>query len=541
MNFDEYFGFLKAILMLLQKLTSISLTLIVVAFVILTGNIIFFSNMIEAFPFADNYGYIVTLPIWLFSLLAILLLLINTRYTTKPILIIVLIITAIVSYFTNSYGTIFDENMIANSVETNLAEATDLFSLSLLLYVAVFGFLPSYWVYKVSIIPHRFLREVYRRIKFLLGLVVIFIAITLMFFKSYTEFSKEHRYLRLYTNPTYPLYATGQYIHSLFEGQNTPFKIVGKDAKINRHSNNKKLVIMVAGETARADRFSVNGYQKNTNPLLSKEAIVSFSQMHSCGTDTATSLPCMFSLLGRTDYSYAQGKNMSNVLDVLNYAGVEVLWRDNNSSSKTVADRVTYQDFKSSDINPICDIECRDIGMLDGLQKYITQHSNQDILIVLHMMGSHGPAYYKRYPQEFEEFTPTCKVNQLGKCSDQQINNAYDNTIVYADYFLSKTIEFLKQNQTHQSALFYMSDHGESLGENGLYLHGMPYFVAPKEQTHVASLAWFDAEFLRGIDRKKLKQKATQPLNHDGLFHTLLGLFDVDSQVYNAKLDYIPK
>ena len=526
--------------MFLQKYSAIALIFIVTAFVTLTGNIVFFKGAVEAFPLTDNYSYIISLAVWLFSVLAMLLLLISNRYTIKPILISILLITAIVSYFTNNYGTIFDKNMITNSVETNLAELVDLFSFSLLFYIVIFGVLPSYWVYKVRVVSYRLLQEVYRRIKFLAGLLMVFVVITLVFFKSYTLLSKEHSHLRLYINPTYPLYATGQYIHSFLKTQGLPFKIIGKDAKINRDGNKKKLVIMVAGETARADRFSLNGYQKQTNPLLNKESVISFLQMSSCGTDTATSLPCMFSLLGRDDYSHARGKNMSNVLDVLNYAGVEVLWRDNNSSSKGVANRVIYQDFKSNAVNPVCDIECRDVGMLDGLQDYIDTHKNQDILIVLHMMGSHGPAYYKRYPLAFKKFTPICETNQLSKCSDEKINNTYDNTIVYTDYFLSKTIALLKQNQTHKSALFYMSDHGESLGEKGLYLHGMPYFIAPKEQTHVASFVWFDPEFSREINIKKLKQKASQSLSHDGLFHTLLGLFDVNSKVYDEKLDYVP-
>jgi lipid A ethanolaminephosphotransferase len=243
----------------------------------------------------------------------------------------------------------------------------------------------------------------------------------------------------------------------------------------------------------------------------------------------------MFSSLGRSDYSHTQGKNMSNVLDILNHAGVEVLWRDNNSSSKGVANRVIYQDFKTSNNNHICDVECRDVGMLDGLQDYISTHKNQDILIVLHMMGSHGPAYYKRYPKAFEKFTPTCKTNQFSKCTNEMINNAYDNTIVYTDYFLSQVIALLKKNQTHQSAMLYMSDHGESLGEKGLYLHGMPYFIAPKEQTHVASIAWFDKQFSTEVT----KGKKDLALSHDGLFHTLLGLFDVRTKVYEQKLDFI--
>ena len=301
------------------------------------------------------------------------------------------------------------------------------------------------------------------------------------------------------------------------------------------------MIIVIAGETARADRFSLNGYHRKTNPLLAQKNVVSFGEMSSCGTDTALSLPCMFSSLNREDYSHFQGKNMSNVLDILNYAGVEVLWRDNNSSSKNIADRLPFQDYKSNDVNSICDIECRDEGMLSDLQQYIDSQGNKDILIVLHTMGSHGPAYYKRYPKRFEKFTPVCETNQLNECTNVQINNAYDNTIVYTDYILSKTIELLQSNQDqYKTAMFYMSDHGESLGENGLYLHGMPYFIAPKEQTHVASVLWLDESFSKEVDIQKLKNNSNNIYSHDGFFHALIGLLNVDTILYDKKLDFIP-
>jgi lipid A ethanolaminephosphotransferase len=345
----------------------------------------------------------------------------------------------------------------------------------------------------------------------------------------------------LHINPTYYLYAVGKYINSKFETASIPFSKIGGDAKVVREDKGKKLVIVIAGETARSDRFSLNGYHRQTNPLLAKENVISFKQMSSCGTDTALSLPCMFSFLNREGYSHAQGKNMSNVLDILSYAGIEVLWRDNNSSSKNVADRLPFQDYKSNNINTVCDIECRDEGMLSDLQQYIDNHNDKDILIVLHTMGSHGPAYYKRYLKKFERFTPVCRTNQLNECTNEQINNAYDNTIVYTDYILSKTIELLKNNQNkYKTAMFYMSDHGESLGENGLYLHGMPYFIAPEEQTQVASILWFDDKFSQEVNIKKLKNSSNKTLSHDGFFHTLLGLMNVRTDLYNKKLDFIP-
>jgi lipid A ethanolaminephosphotransferase len=524
----------------LQKISTTRLVLIVAAFLTLTGNTKFFSETLVVYPWSDNTLFIISLSIWLFSLLAILLFIVSYRYSVKPILITLLLVSSIVSYFANNYGIVIDDNMIANSMETNMAESMDLFSFNLVLYFLILGVMPAYWVYQVRMTHSNFSQQLWSKLKAIVILIVVFIVVTLVFSKSYTSFARENKQLRLHINPTYYLYAMGKHINSKFKTATLPFNEIGRDAKIVRNSNNQKLIIVVAGETARADRFSLNGYHRQTNPLLAKENVISFKQMSSCGTDTALSLPCMFSSLNREDYSHEQGKNMSNVLDILSYTGVEVLWRDNNSSSKNVADRLPFQDYKSDTINTVCDIECRDEGMLSDLQQYIDKHNNKDILIVLHTMGSHGPAYYKRYPKKFEHFTPVCETNQLNECTNEQINNAYDNTIVYTDYILSKTIGFLKNNQDkYRTAMFYMSDHGESLGEKNLYLHGMPYFIAPKEQTHVASILWLDDQFSEEVNMQLLNQNSDKALSHDGLFHTLLGLMDVKTNIYDQDLDFI--
>src|SRR5690606_4311384 len=163
--------------------------------------------------------------------------------------------------------------------------------------------------------------------------------------------------------------------------------------------------------------------------------------------------------------------------------GVNVVWRDNNSSSNGVADRVTFEDFKTSTTNPNCDSECRDIGMLDDFDKLVkpdahTKGSNKaspiarDTLILLHQMGNHGPAYFKRYPEAFEEFKPVCMTNELSKCDNQSVINGYDNAIRYTDYFLHNVIDTLKAyEQDYDVVMVYISDHGESLGENNIYLH----------------------------------------------------------------------
>jgi lipid A ethanolaminephosphotransferase len=216
-----------------------------------------------------------------------------------------------------------------------------------------------------------------------------------------------------------------------------------------------------------------------------------------------------------------------------------VLWIDNNSSSKGVAVRVPYESYKTPKSNPACDIECRDVGMLSHIQAYIDEHQKGDIFIVLHQMGSHGPAYYKRYPAEFEKFAPACKTNQLENCSKAEIDNSYDNTIIYTDYFLSEVIKLLKRNDTKfESAMFYVGDHGESLGEHGIYLHGIPLVIAPEAQRHVPAVVWFSGNYDE-LDRKSLAVKKDGKYTHDNVFHTVLGFMEIETSVYKKEMDIV--
>jgi lipid A ethanolaminephosphotransferase len=365
------------------------------------------------------------------------------------------------------------------------------------------------------------------------------VVLLLSFSKFYTSFLREHKSLRYYTNPIYYIYSVSKYINRTFNNAKIIILPIGKDAQVPINDIDRELIILVIGEAARADRFSLNGYQKETNPLLQKEDVISFTNMYSCGTSTAYSVPCMFSILPRDQYNDNKGASTENLLDVLSHTdNINIQWRDNNSSSKGVALRVPYYDYKLPEINPVCDVECRDEGMLVGLQKYIDDQKEGDILIVLHQMGNHGPAYYKRYPAAFEKFTPACKSNQLDECSKEEINNAYDNALVYTDYFLAQTIKLLKKNSKQfETAMIYMSDHGESLGEYGIYLHGLPYQMAPESQKHIASIFWFGDSFK--IDKKSLRSNSAKQFSHDNLFHTILGLMEVETTIYDKSLNII--
>lgn len=377
------------------------------------------------------------------------------------------------------------------------------------------------------------------RILMLICALGVIAAMLLMFSGYYTTFFREHKNLRHATNPTYAFYSVGEYLASKLGQRRHTLNSIGLDARRDPAATGRRLTIMVVGEAVRADHFSLNGYARKTNPLLENEQIVNFSNMSSCGTSTAVSVPCMFSVLDRKTYNDIEAQSTENVLDVMARAGVHVLWRDNNSSSKGVADRLPYQDFRTSQLNQECGDECRDTGMLGGLQNYVDQQSG-DILIVLHQMGNHGPAYYKRYPSSFEIFTPVCATNQLEECSPTEISNTYDNAVRYSDYFLTQVIHFLQQNESNfKTALFYMSDHGESLGEGGLYLHGMPYFMAPEAQTHVASFLWLGPSKRAAINPEALRQLTDKSFSQDNVFHTLLGLMEVQTSLYDAAKDIL--
>jgi len=533
----------------IQNMTQPKLILFIVLFIVFFDNYTFYTNVLQVYPInTDNTGFLLSLLVLLIAINILLFTIVSSKYTTKVILIIVLMISSLTNYFMNTYHIIVDDDMIRNVLQTNINESMDLFSIKQLLYLLFLGVIPSYFVYKVKINYRIWHKELLSKLVYILMSLLLIGMTTVIFSKHYTSFFREHKPLRYNTNPTYWIYSIGNYINKTVNSGSLELKKIGKEAIVIEHTKNEKenhteLVILVVGEAARADHFSLNGYDKKTNPLLEKEDIINFSNMFSCGTSTAYSVPCMFSIYDRKDYNYKKGISTYNILDVLQSTkDIQILWRDNNSDSKGVALRVPYEDYKTSDKNTICEdnSECRDEGMLVGLDDYISKNKGKDILIVLHQMGNHGPAYYKRYPKSFEKFTPVCKTNQLEKCTKEEISNGYDNALLYTDYFLSKTINLLKKyDNTHETAMIYMSDHGESLGENGVYLHGLPYFMAPDSQKHIGSFIWFGDEMKKDMPLEKIKQKKDDEFSHDNLFHTLLSLFEVETEIYDKSKDII--
>lgn len=521
-------------------LSTNTLILAVTAFLTAFGNITFVSGVLKAYPPTGGNAWALLSLIIVFGGVTVLLIgALCFRRSTKPVLISILVLSSLAAYFMDNYGVIISDDMLRNVAHTNTAEALELFNLKLLAYFAVLGVLPALAVARAPLRWSGWRVEGMARLK-LFGVTVALVAGAVLLFGSfYASFFREHKALRQHANPAYFMHSTIKFAGELFRsGSYSPITTVAADARIPASDVSRELVIMVVGETARADRFSLNGYARDTNPQLKKKNVISFTNFRACGTSTAVSVPCMFLLDGDTKDASAI-KTQENLLDVLQRSDVNVLWLDNNSDSKGVASRAEYHDFKSPKVNPVCDTECRDIGMLAGLQSYIDAHPRGDILIVLHQMGNHGPAYHRRYPPEFEKFTPVCRSSDLSQCSREEIGNAYDNAILYTDHFLARTIELLEKNDSRfETAMFYVSDHGESLGENGLYLHGLPKAIAPDAQLSIPAVMWFGRNF-HAVTSPALHEKSKARFTHNNVFHTLLGFFEIESSTYRPGMDIL--
>jgi lipid A ethanolaminephosphotransferase len=487
----------------------------------------------------------VSFAVFLWAAFTVLLTAVSFRPVFKPVLVLMFLCSAAAAYFMDTYGITIDTEMMQNVLETNPGEAAALLSPKLFGYLVLLGVVPALLVCCWPVVYRRWLPGLINKALVIVGCLVLVAVAVGSFYSTYAPIFRQQDKLTHFINPTNYIYASNRLIKQRYAiKESLTVQKIGEDAVLSNTAlqrPKKQLMIFVVGETARADHFSLNGYARETNPELSKLDILNYTQVHSCGTSTAVSVPCMFSMFPRKDYSDKKGKTYESLLDVMQRAGVQVLWLDNNSDCKGTCLRVPHQDIPKNQPSAFCDgNRCLDESLLVGLQPYVDSLKDNAI-IVLHADGSHGPEYYDRYPTDQERFKPVCHTNQLGSCSKDELVNVYDNTILYTDHFLAQVVQFLKNNQDkYDTSMIYISDHGESLGENGMYLHAAPYAIAPEAQTHVPMVMWFGKDTLpaAGVDRDCLANKRDQAdLSHDYLFHSVLGLFSVQTSVYQPALD----
>lgn len=531
-----------------KRIDAPVLTLLVSAFLLAVYNLRFWQTFVDA----TGGLSIGNIPLHLGTFLLLVLIfngfltLVNFRFVIKPVLIALLLVTSTTSYFMSQYGIQIDKSMVQNLLETNVYEARELLNWKLVLTVLVLGIGPSLAIAYAKLNYPSVRRGFALKAGTLAGSVVVVAILLLVFFKSLAPAVREHRELRYLLTPTNYIQAVHGYLKQAWS---RPLVVapLGTDAIKGKQwadQPRRTVTVIVVGETARAQNFSLNGYGPNTNPLLSKqEDLINFTNVESCGTATAVSVPCVFSALGREHYSDTKARSQQGLLDVIAHAGFGVLWRDNNSGCKGVCDRVQYEDMSLPVRgDPLCvGDECYDERLLNQLPVMISK-ATKDLVIVLHQKGSHGPAYWKRYPAGFRHFGPECQTNELDKCSRESIVAAYDNSILYTDYFLNKTIDLLKRSGEEDqvdTSMLYFSDHGESLGEQNMYLHGAPYIISPSEQRHVPFMLWLSKGFRSrfAIDYKCLAARSDQVFSHDNVFHSVLGMLNINTAVYNPALD----
>ncbi|WP_425288620.1 phosphoethanolamine transferase [Sinorhizobium glycinis] len=523
------------------EIGSIALSAIATLYLLFVANNSFWSHAAVYFDHARiamlSLG--AALGLTTFSILTSL----SMKYVMKPVLVLLIAISAAASYFTDTFGVVIDKGMIGNAAVTTGPEAGHLLIGSLALHLALYALIPSLLIAWLKVKHRRFFAKAAVNFLFIAPALVLSGVLVYGNFAGIAYALREHRDLMVRFNPAGPITSAVRYGLSTYRERNLVVQPLGTDAKEGQRiatAGKPVVVVVVAGETARAMNFSLNGYRRETNPELKALGVVNYRDTTSCGTATAVSLPCMFSVYPRKQYSDWKARSSENLVNVLTHAGISVTWWDNNTGSKGVADLISFASMTHNRNSQLCNNgECLDEIFLDELDKKLGA-TTKDSVIVLHQLGSHGPSYYLRYPEAFRRFTPDCRTPELTSCTTDEIVNAYDNTILYTDHILASVARLLEKHQDSiAGAMIYMSDHGESLGENGIYLHGAPYAIAPKEQTQVPFIAWFSKPYQSsmGVDTACLSKGAGIPKSHDNLFHTVLGMMDVQTGVYNRSLD----
>lgn len=515
------------------------LNLIVAAYVVAVLNTGLWERVVEVFP-ASLFQQVLFGTAF-FALTVLLLELLGPWRLQRPVAAVLILISAGAHYFERTFGVLIDREMVRNTLETTVTESQHLLTSSAVLWIGLTGVLPAaliFWPRMQRLGPwHQLWR-------WPLGVALTFAIMVGALFSDYKAFSaalRERHDLTAVYQPGATLTAVVRYAREQWKSADPIALPLGTDAKPGpflASAEKPVLLVIFAGETARAQNWGLNSYGRDTTPGLAARGVINFEDVTACGTSTAVSLPCMFSRLSSVDCSREAFLGEENLLDVLTHAGLAVEWHDNNTGDQRVATRTGWTRVEPALAPEACAAECTDEIFLPLIRDKLATIT-QDTVLVLHMIGSHGPAYHLRYPAERAKFQPECGTAHFADCTTQEIVNSYDNTILETDHVLSQAIDLMAASDRVLPGMIFLSDHGESLGEDGLYLHAAPRFMAPDVQTKVPMVMWFAPSFQSalGLDDQCLQEVAKRSASHDNLFHSVLGLLDVTTAFRNPSLD----
>lgn len=491
-------------------------------------------------------GFVMSIPVVLVCALNVVFIPFSFRFILKPFFTFLLISGALVSYSMLKYKVVFDTVMIQNITETSTYEALSYFNTSSVLWVVSAGVLPAILLCLVRVeYPDNLFRGIFSRMISMLTSVLVILLVAVFYYQDYASVGRNNTSLNREIVPANYIYSTFRYIADTYFTHVPVFRQVATDAIREKRDDKPVLMFLVVGETARKQNFSLNGYPRETNVYTQKESgFISFSHVASCGTSTAVSVPCMFSDMPRAAFDGKIAASSENVLDILHRTGVSILWKENDGGCKGVCKRIPTITVDATENKHLCNGRtCYDEVLLDNLDNEISQMTGNDKMVIFHMIGSHGPTYFERYPEEHRHFVPDCPRSDIENCTNEELINTYDNTVRYTDYVLSLMAKKLnKYNDTYRTVLLYVSDHGESLGEYGLYLHGTPYKLAPEQQTQVPLLLWMSPDFISSekINVSCLSDNArNRHYSHDYLFSSLLGIWNIRTEMYNKERDIL--
>ena len=520
------------------RLSTEALIALASLFFAIAGNGLFWNSAMATHP--GSLRYALSLLLLLLGTHAFLLGLLVWRWNAKVVVSTLLMLTMLASHYMGRYHIYLDADMLRNVLATDRRESSELLTASLA-GPLLLGLVPTLAVWRLQLTDRRWTGALSWRAGFLLLAAGVAVGGALLSFQEISALMRSQREVRYLATPANVLLGLPRALRGDNPVQHTPKLPIGVDAQAMHHASGSRprLLLLVLGETARAQNWGLNGGSRQTTPELAQKPVINFPDMHSCGTSTEVSVPCMFSPWGRVDYDEKRIRAHQSLLHVLDHAGIGVLWRDNQSGCKGVCEGLPLQSLADATTPGLCaNGRCLDEILLQDLPAQARAKPG-DRVIVLHQLGNHGPAYFERYPPRFRRFTPTCDTVDLGRCTRDQIANSYDNALLYTDHVLAQAIGTLQGMEDYDTAMIYVSDHGESLGEKGLFLHGIPYAIAPEEQTHVPMTMWFSPSFARnrGLDLECVRQRAGRYTDHDALFSSVLGLMQVRTALYAPQRD----
>ena len=527
-----------------------TIVLVLAAWLVLVGNLALWHSVFALESGRGGMLACLGIAVLLFAALAVLLAPTAWGRRMKPLWLLVLFVAAVAQHFMLDFGTVLDTTMIGSVVETDIREATDLFTWGLLGHVLLVVGPAALWLVPLPVQRFAVRRAALRIAVLFAASLALALAATSAIYPVLAPLVRNHMELRYLPNPIVPVWSAVRVATRRLGNRPGPLLPISVGAALGTShaaSARPPLLVLVIGETARGDHFGLNGYRRDTTPELAAKGVMSFRNVRSCGTSTLASVPCMFSSLGKEKFE-SRKADQENLLDVVHAAGMAVLWLDNQAGCKGVCDRVASVSTGDLAGTPaearLCaDSECLDEALLVGLDARLAalpaEQRKHGVLLVMHQMGSHGPAYARRSPAAYKRFEPECRTTTLGDCVPAELVNAYDNSIAYTDHVLAATIDWARNQTNYAPALLYVSDHGESLGEYGVFLHGLPYPFAPEAQKHVAMVAWLGegAAARDRLDVACLRRRLDEPLSHDHLYHSVLGLLDVTTPTYDRRLD----